>query len=136
MITLGSRSFAGPFLLPLWSPGKTAGVYAVLVPGWRLLTFRALHFDHTEDFSTPGLLKAHPRYAEWLRIAGTDWNLYVATHDMSFSTAAQRAATERELVRQYRPVFEAPSTSPQASAPSPSLTTLILAQALRNPRPE
>ena len=42
VITLGSRSFAGPFLAPLWSPPKSAGLYAVLVPGWRLLTFRAL----------------------------------------------------------------------------------------------
>ena len=130
MITLGSRSFAGPFLLSLWSPSQTAaelaGLYAVLVPGWRLLTFRALHFGGTESF-TPRLLKDHPRYAEWLSIAGTDWNLYIATHEMSFSTPAQREAAKRELARSYKPEFK-----PVDARPTPSLCTLLLAQAMRN----
>lgn len=131
MITLGSRGFAGPYLAPLWQPSRTAGIYAVMVPGWRLLTFRALHFSQTEDFSSPGLLKAHPRYAEWIRIAGTDWNLYVATHEMSFSTEAQRASAERQLARDYRPEFHAPAASQEA----PSLKTMLLAQALRSNGP-
>ena len=42
MIVLANRSFSGPFLLPLWSPPRGAGLFAVMVPGWRLLTFRAL----------------------------------------------------------------------------------------------
>ena len=62
------------------SPPKTAGLYAILVPGWRLLTFRALYFGQAETFNAD-LLKSHPRHAEWLTIAGTDWNLYIATHD-------------------------------------------------------
>ena len=126
MITLGARSFSGPYLTPLWLPARAAGVCAVMVPGWRLLTFRALHFCAAEDFSAPGLLKGHPRYAEWLRIAGTDWNLYVATHEMSFSTEAQRSAVVRELAREYRPEFTALAV-PQ----EPSLRTLLLAQAMR-----
>ena len=126
MITLGGRSFAGPFLAPLWSAPAAAGVYAVLVPGWRLLTFRALHFGSSGDFSaTP--VKAHPRYAEWLTIAGTDWNLYVATHEMSFSTPAQREAAERALLRDYKPEFREVE-----GKPLPSLSTLLLAQAMRN----
>ena len=132
MITLGARSFAGPFLMPLWQPSRAGGVYAVMVPGWRLLTFRALHFCGAEDFSAPGLLKAHGRYAEWLRIAGTDWNLYVATHEMSFSTEAQRQAAVRELERGYRPEFHAPAGSQEA----PSLKTMLLAQAMRTSKPE
>ena len=63
MITLGSLSFSGPFLAPLWSPPKTAGLYAILVPGWRLLTFRALYFGQAESFS-PELLKSHERHNE------------------------------------------------------------------------
>jgi hypothetical protein len=132
VITLGCRAFSGPFLSPLWLPAKGAGVYAVLVPGWRLLTFRALHFGQAQDFSAPGLLKQHARYAEWLRIAGTDWNLYVATCEMSFSTQAQREALERELERSYRPDFHAPV----ASQETPSLKTMLLAQAMRMNRPE
>ena len=130
MITLGGRSFAGPVLAPLWTPPQGAahvcGLYAVLVPGWRLLTFRALHFGETAEYSASAL-KAHPRYPEWLAIAGTDWNLYIATHEMSFSTPAQRLAAERSLLRDYKPEFREVD-----GKPTPSLRTLLLAQAMRN----
>jgi hypothetical protein len=126
VITLGRRAFAGPFLLPLWSAPKAAGVCAILVPGWRLLTFRALHFEGMESFS-PDAVKAHGRYAEWLSIAGTEWNLYVATHEMSFSTPTQRAAMERELAREYRPEFNSPAPGPEQA----DLRTLLLARSMR-----
>ena len=126
MITLGARSFAGPFMLPLWSPPKSAALYAVMAPGWRLLTWRALDFDHASDLSAKELLKQHPKYREWLRIVGTEWNLYVATHEMSFSSEAQRESALRAVVREYRPEFK-PMVSPDA----PSLKTMLLAQAMR-----
>jgi hypothetical protein len=126
VITLGGRSFSGPFLSPLWSAPPAAGLYAVLVPGWRLLTFRALHFGETADYSA-NPVKSHPRYAEWLAIAGTDWNLYVATHEMSFSTQAQREAASRALLRDYKPEFREVD-----GRQVPSLGTLLLAQAMRN----
>ena len=125
MITLGNRSFAGPFLAPLWSPPRSAALYAVMAPGWRLLTFRALEFDHAEELSG-GMLKQHPKYREWLTIVGTEWNLYIATHELSVSTAAERTAVVRELAREYRPEFTALAV-PQ----EPSLRTLLLAQAMR-----
>jgi hypothetical protein len=126
VITLGRLAFNGPFLAPLWSPPKGAGLYAVLVPGWRLLTFRALYFAQAEVFDT-GLLKAHPRHPEWLTIAGTDWNLYIATHQMSFSTPAQREAAARELARSYKPEFR-----PVDGRPVARRRTLLIAQALRH----
>ena len=126
MITLANRSFAGPFLAPLWSAPQTAGLYAVMVPGWRLLTFRAIHFGQAGDFSS-GFLKQHPRYAEWLRIAGTDWNLYIATHEMSFSTDSQRESAATALARDYRPEFVPPAGTQE----TPSLKTMLLARALR-----
>ena len=106
MIKLGNRGFAGPYMAPLWSPPKSAGVYAVMAPGWRLLTFRALDFEQAANLAEPGLLKKHLKYAEWLRIVGTEWNLYVATHELSVSTEAQRGALLRELARDYRPAFK------------------------------
>ena len=126
MITLGSRSFAGPFLLPLWSPPRTAGLFAVMVPGWRLLTFRALHFGQAEEFSMQ-TIKTSPRYAEWISVAGTEWNLYIATHDMAVSTNAERQAAERQVGREYRPEFAAPVPNPEL----PGLRTLLLQRALR-----
>jgi hypothetical protein len=128
VIALGELSFAGPHLTPLWSPPKSAGLYAVMVPGWRLLTFRALFFGEAGRFG-PDLLKSHPRYAEWLSISGTHWNLYVATHEMAFSTPAQREVALRGLARSYRPEFTAVE-----GKNAPSLRTLLLAQAMRNPQ--
>jgi hypothetical protein len=126
VITLGSLSFNGPFLAPLWSPPKTAGLYAILVPGWRLLTFRALYFGQAASFA-PDLLKSHERHAEWVTIAGTDWNLYIATYEMSFATPAQLESAARELARSYKPEFK-----PVDGKHTPSLRTLLLAQAMRN----
>ena len=131
MITLGGRSFSGPFLVPLWSAPRASGLYAVMVPGWRLLTFRALHFGQSADFSLESL-KAHARYAEWISVAGTEWNLYVAIHEMSFSTEVARQAAEREVVREYRPQFSAPVPNPEL----PGLRTLLLARALRTQNEE
>ena len=126
MITLGSLSFNGPFLAPLWTPPKTAGLYAVLVPGWRLLTFRALYFGQAETFS-PDLIRAHERHTEWATIAGTDWNLYIATHEMSFATPVRLESAARELARSYKPEF-----TPVDEKQTPSLRTMLLAQAMRN----
>ena len=125
MITLGTLGFSGPFLAPLWSPAKTAGLYAVMVPGWRLMTFRALYFGQSDAFGAD-LLKGHSRYAEWVSIAGTDWNLYVATHDMALSTPVQREQAARELARSYKPEFK------PVDKHAPTLRTLMLAQAMRN----
>ena len=126
MITLGSRSFAGPFLLPLWSPPRSPGLFAIMVPGWRLLTFRALHFGQSDSFSIQKI-KTSSRYAEWVSIAGTDWNLYVATHDLPLSTESERMAAEREVTREYRPEFSAPVPNPEL----PGLRTMLLARAMR-----
>ena len=129
MITLGSRSFAGPFLAPLWSPPKRAGLYAAMAPGWRLLTFRALEFEQSGDLARPGLLKNHPKYREWIGIVGTEWNLYIATCEMSRSTAVERETALGALLREYRPEFK-----PMAPPEVPSLRTLLLAQAMRTPK--
>jgi hypothetical protein len=119
VITLGARSFAGPFMLPLWSAPKNPALYAVMAPGWRLLTFRALDFDQCGEISLNSL-RRHAKYAEWLRIVGSEWNLYVATHEMSLSSEAERASALRAVVREYRPEFK-PMVSPEA----PSLKTRI-----------
>jgi hypothetical protein len=127
VISLGGRSFTGPFLAPVWSAPRSAGVYAVMVPGWRVMTFRALHFAQTADFSGDSF-RNHQRYAEWLSIAGTEWNLYIAVHEMSFSTETQRVAAERALARDYKPEFNDLAPNPQM----PGLRTLLLAQAMRD----
>ena len=98
MITLGSRQFTGPFISPLWSPPRAPGLYAVMVPGWRLLMFHAVHFGHAEDLSSAELIKRHPKYGYWLTLAGSEWNLYVATCEMYHSTESERSAAYQELL--------------------------------------
>jgi len=131
VITLGGRSFTGPFLAPVWSPAKVAGVYALMVPGWRVMTFRALHFDHSAQLSID-TVRSHPRYAEWVSIAGTEWNLYVAVHEMALSTQSERHAVERALARDYKPEFNDLQPNPETPARGPSIRTLLLAQAMRD----
>ena len=99
MIILGKRGFAGPFLAPVWTPPRLPGLYAVMVPGWRLLTFHPVHVGHATDLAYAGLLRGHEHYAEWLGLAGTEWNLYVAACEMAGSSEADRQAACRELAR-------------------------------------
>ena len=98
VITLGSRQFAGPFISRLWLPPRAPGLYAVMVPGWRLLMFHAVHFGHAEELSAPSLVREHPKYGYWMTLAGSEWNLYIATCEMHQSTAAERAAAYQELM--------------------------------------
>ena len=98
MITLGSRQFTGPFIAALWTPPRAPGLYAIMIPGWRLLMFHAVHFGHAEDLSEPRLVKSDPKYGYWLTLAGSEWNLYVATCEMYHSTETERQAAQRELL--------------------------------------
>ena len=104
MISLGSRSFAGPFLAPVWTPPRAAGLYAVMVPGWRLLTFHSVHIGQAGDLAYAGLLRGHENYAEWLSLAATEWNLYVAACQMPGSTQAERQQACRELARTQKTI--------------------------------
>ena len=98
MITLGGRRFTGPFIAALWTPPRAPGLYAVMVPGWRLLMFHAVHFGQAADLSDAQLIKSDPKYGYWLMLAGTEWNLYVATCEMHHSTESERQAACRELL--------------------------------------
>jgi hypothetical protein len=98
VITLGSRQFRGPFIAALWSPPRAPGLYAVVVPGWRLLMFHAVHFGHSADLSSADLIKHHPKYGYWLTLSGSEWNLYVATCEMYHSTEGERTAAYHELL--------------------------------------
>jgi hypothetical protein len=98
VITLGTRQFSGPFIAALWSPPRAPGLYAVMVPGWRLLMFHALHFGHAADLSSPNLVQRHQKFGYWITLAGSEWNLYVATCEMYQSTEGERLAACQELL--------------------------------------
>src|SRR5690606_12377135 len=98
VITLGQRRFTGPFIAPLWSPPRAPGLFAVMVPGWRLLMFHAVHFGHAAALSAPELVRGNAKYGYWLTLAGTEWNLYVATCEMYESTEYEREAACGELL--------------------------------------
>jgi hypothetical protein len=98
VIQLGIRRFNGPVMAPLWVPPRVPGLYAVMIPGWRLLMFHPVHFGHVEDLSDARVLRRHPKFGYWLTLAGSEWNLYVAVHEMRNSTQAERRAAYDELL--------------------------------------
>jgi len=107
----------------LWSAPRSAGLYALMVPGLAPSHLpRGSTSGQAEDFSARELLGGHPRYREWLAIAGTDWNLYIATYAMSTSTPAQREGRRGQIAREYRPEFNYPAPTPE----TPSLKAFML----------
>jgi hypothetical protein len=108
VITLASRGFAGPFLAPIWLPPQAPGLYALLIPGWRLLMFHPIYFGHTADLSAPEVLKKHPSYADWIALAGSEWNLYIASCEMHHSTESERQAAHRALLAEPLTTFQGP----------------------------
>jgi hypothetical protein len=53
--------------------------------------------------------------------------MYVAVHEMAFSTETERKSVERALARDYKPEFNDLAPNPQM----PGIRTLLLAQAMR-----
>jgi len=64
-----------------------------MVPGWRVMTFRALHFGQAAELSMDRIRKpraATPNGIPSPAPSGTS----IAVHEMSFSTEAQRETVE------------------------------------------
>ena len=62
------------------------------------MCIRDRHFGYAEDLSAPGLVREHPKYGYWMTLAGSEWNLYIATCEMYHSTESERAAAYQELL--------------------------------------
>jgi hypothetical protein len=65
--------------------------------------YRIIYFGQAQDFSQQGLLKAHPKYWDWLAAGRTEQGLYVATYRMPGATELARLALERYLIHYYQP---------------------------------
>jgi len=117
-IRFAKYDFDGPHAAAGWAAPSHGGIYAVMVydSAYNPLPYRVIYFGQAHDLSTRGLLKAHPKYPEWLA-AGGRRGLYVATYGMPGSTELTRLAVETHLVHHYQPECNQPLTG---TNPGPS----------------
>lgn len=104
-IRFAGHDFDGPHPAGSWKASPGGGVYAVLVydPAYKPQPYRVIHFGQAADCSSPGLLRRHRKYPDWLALAGSESGLYVAAHRMPGATELTRMALERYLIHYYHP---------------------------------
>jgi hypothetical protein len=116
-IRFAKYDFDGPYAAARWTPPSHGGIFAVMVydPAFNPLPYRVVYFGQAHDLSNRGLLRAHPKYSDWVAAAGGARGLYVATYGMPGSSEMTRLAVETHLVHHYQPQCNEPVTS---AAPS------------------
>jgi len=104
--------FTEPKRLTSWKPPYMAGIYAILVddPSSTPVPFQPIYFGETEDMSEPGLIQHHPHHDCWYKQTGSVYRLYIAECHMPDSSPAERQRLETELIKQYRPICNEPTT--------------------------
>ena len=104
-INFSDYEFSEPILLTAWEPPYKAGIYAILKydSSCKPKPYKSLYFGESSNMSERGFTTHHARPC-WIRNAGGEDKLYIATHLMPFSTAQERRAVEAKLIADYRPV--------------------------------
>jgi hypothetical protein len=112
-IRFAKYDFDGPYAAAGWTAPTYGGIYAVMVhdPAYNPLPYRVIYFGQAHDLSSRGLLRAHPKYADWLAAGGNDRGLYIATYGMPGSSELTRLAVETHLVHHYQLECNEPFTS-------------------------
>ena len=106
-IYLGGFDFDGPYRLDRWTPPNEDGVYVVmrhteLADGSS--SFIPIYFGETDDLAAHGFPAGHPRYACWVKEAGSQANLSIGVHYMPGAMKFARQMVETTLLGQYHPV--------------------------------
>ncbi len=104
--------FTEPERLSSWKPPYIAGIYAILVdePSSAPMPFRPIYFGETGDMSESGLIQHHPLHDCWYKQTGSVYRLYIAVCEMPDSSPVERKRLETELIKQYRPICNEPTT--------------------------
>lgn len=103
-INYGGVEFSQPIPLSSWEPPFKGGLYAIVVPDQtsKPKPFRVVYFGQSSNMSERGF-SSHYKGNFWLRQAGSEANLYIATYLMPNSSERDRVALEDRLVGEYRP---------------------------------
>lgn len=107
-IYLGGFDFGGPYPLDRWHPPHEDGVYAVmrrvtLADG--AVSFIPIYFGETDDLAAHDFPAGHPRYACWIKEAGSLANLYLGVHYMPGAMKFARQMVEMTLLGLYHPAY-------------------------------
>lgn len=104
-INFSSYAFSEPILLINWEPPYKAGIYAILkyASSCKPKPYRSLYFGQSSNMSERGFSNHHARDC-WIRNAGGENQLYIATYLMPNSTDQERIKVEAKLIADYQPV--------------------------------
>jgi hypothetical protein len=106
-IYLGGFDFDGPYRLDHWNPPHEDGVY-VLMRRTEMAdgttSFTPIYFGETDDLAAHDFPAGHPRYACWVKEAGSLANLTIGVHYMPGAMKFARQMIETTLLGQYHPV--------------------------------
>lgn len=106
-IYLGGFDFDGPYRLDHWNPPHEDGVYALMRRAEMTdgtTSFIPIYFGETDDLAAHDFPAGHPRYACWVKEAGSLANLSIGVHYMPGAMKFARQMVETTLLGQYHPV--------------------------------
>lgn len=111
-IYFADQLFTEPERLTSWKPPYMAGIYAILVddPSNPKVPFRPIYFGETDDMSEKGLIQNHPLHDCWYKQTKSVYRLYIALCQMPDSTQAERHKLKIDLIKEYRPFCNEPTT--------------------------
>ncbi len=104
--------FNSPVPIDRCVPVRCAALYAILVAddSSASFPFRPIYFGQTENLAQSHFFESHPRYADWVREAGSEQDLFVATYLCAGMTGQYREFVEGMLVREYAPACNSLAT--------------------------
>jgi hypothetical protein len=104
-INFSGYVFSDPILLINWNPPYKAGIYAILKydSSCNPKPYRVLYFGQSGNMSERGFSSHHARSC-WIRNAGSEDKLYIATYLIPNSTEPERLKVESKLIEDYQPV--------------------------------
>ena len=143
MIRLGSLAgypFEGPRPLAGWTAPARGAVYAVLTrndPEHKPQQFSVIYVGHSDDMSTERFPFKHPFAPDWIKRAGSKWNLHICYYEVPGGLRSHREQIARELISIYSPScnpeqfdatwkaewigsYSAPTTGPLTTSENPS----------------
>lgn len=98
-ITYGNYLFKGPIPIVEWKPPYKAGIYTLLIPDprWDPIPYRPIYIGESGNLSRRDFIRAHRQYPDWIQLAGSEDNLYIAVYLMPNSTPGERGVIEYQL---------------------------------------
>lgn len=104
-IVYSNYTFSEPVFLSNWNPPYEAGIYVILKydSSFKPKPYKALYFGQSSNMSERGFSSHHARSC-WIRNAGSEDKLYIATYLIPNSKEPERLKVESKLIADYQPL--------------------------------